>query len=226
MTFADSRGLCWLLAFALCSLTAGCADTGVRELSKYEPIEPNSEGRDTVLDIKIENYEKLSREYPKEPLYKERLARLHWMKKDHKKALSYLEKARSLDPENPKYTYLQAKIYAGIGHYTLAEASYQELIQRTDGRFTGPYVSLAELCLMQERDLEATRILEQCIELDPTFPTPHYYLGRIALNRRDKDAAIDHLEQYLRLGGGAYQEEVLTLLEGLHRKVRVHHITG
>jgi len=202
---------------------AGCVQSTVRSV-KEDLVESDSEGRSTVLDVKIQKYEDLSREYPKEPLYRERLARLHWMNKDHRRALDCLADARRLDPENPKYAFLEGTIYAAIGNYRLAEASFQEVLEATDEEFTGPYLQLAEICLIQERPDEALEYLHQCVEVDPRFSSPHYYIGLIHLERKDEAKAVEHFEQYLRLGGGVYQEEVLQTLASLEPRYRLHHI--
>lgn len=226
---SNVRAASRMLSLAICLvglvglLGAGCVQNTVRSV-KDDLIESDSEGRNTVLDIKIEKYEKLAKEFPKEPLYRERLARLHWMRKDHRRALDQLAVARRLDKDNPKYAYIEGTIYSAIGNYRLAEASFEEVLDQTDGEFTGPYLQLAELCLVQDREEEALEYLAQCVEVDPTFSTPHYYLGRIHLEHKDEPKAVEHFEQYLRLGGGVFQEEVLQMLAGLEPQYRLHHI--
>ncbi len=217
------RTASWVLAAAIAVNAVGCVQQGMREV-KQELIESDSEGRNTVIDIKLEKYQRLAREFPKEPCYRERLARLYWMKNDHKQALSNLQKAKSLDPKNPKYSYFEGTIYSGIGNYRLAEASFKDLLENSDGKFTGPYIQLAEICLLQEREPEALQYLEECTKIDPAFATPHYYIGRIHLAHRDQAQAIEHFELYLRLGGGMYQDEVLQLLDGMMSKLRFHTI--
>jgi len=213
-----------LISLCLAGLFAGgCVQNTVRSV-KENLVESDEAGRSSVLSVKIQKYEDLAREYPKEPLYRERLARLHWMNKDHRRALDCIADARRIDPENPKYAYLEGTIYAAIGNYRLAEASFEEVLEATDGDFTGPYLQLAELCLIQERTEDALEYLHQCAEIDPRFATPHYFIGRIHYERKDNEKAVEHFEQYLRLGGGIYQEEVLQSLASLEPRYRLHHI--
>ena len=218
------RGARWLWLPAVCLIFVGCVQQDVRTV-KNDPIENSAEGRKSIIEIKIEKYKGLAKEFPKEPQYRERLARLYWIDKNHSKALENIEKARALDPDNSKYAYLAGTVYQGIGNYRLAEASFKELIEKAE-TFTGPYLQLAEICLIQEREPEAIKYLVKCTEIDPVFATPYYYLGAISLRNQDEKQAIEHLEQYLRLGGGVYQEEVLQTLNGLQPNFRVHRITG
>ncbi len=211
-----------VLPLIVLCLAAGCVQTSIKETNELIPN--TSEGKSTVLDIKIDKYEGLRKEFPNEPRYRERLARLSWMKKDHTKALRYLDEAIKLDPENPKYAYLKGTIYMGIDNIRLAEASFREIIEGPGKEFTGPYIKLAELCLRGERQPDAIVYLDQCREIDPLFSTPHYYLGKIWLERGDQKKAIHHLEEYLRLGGGVLQDEVLVALKKLQPGLRIHHI--
>lgn len=217
-------GVTRLLPAVLCLLVAGCVQQSVRPVATNQ-IEPGDEGRQTIIDIKMEKYERLAKDFPEEPRYKERLARLAWMQKDHNAALSYLDQAIKLDPDNPKYMYLKGTIYYGVGNYRLAESSFRTLLDDEQAsQYTGPYLQLAEICLVQERQKEAFDHLVRCTEIDPNFSSPYYYMGQIHLRNRDKEEAITAFEEYLKLGGGVYQEEVLQLLEKLQRKVRIHRI--
>ena len=223
LVMASNRLLVLTILSTIVILVAGCVTKDVKQV-KNDLIGSDSDGRNTVVDIKIEKYQALASEFPKEPRYRERLARLYWMKKDHSRALSYLRQARRLDPENPKYSYLEGTIYMGIQNYRLAEAAFEEIIAGEGSQFTGPYLQLAEISLLQEKELKALDYLEQCQELDPTFATPHYYMGGIWLARRDEAKAIEHFEAYLKLGGGTYQEEVLQVLNRLQPSIRIHQI--
>ena len=223
LAMASNRLLVLTILSTIIVVVSGCVTKDVKQV-KNDLIGSESEGRNTVIDIKIEKYQALSSEFPKEPRYRERLARLYWMKRDHTRALSYLSQARRLDPENPKYFYLEGTIYMGIQNYRLAEAAFKEIIDGEGSQFTGPYLQLAEISLLQEKELKAIEYLEQCQEWDPTFTTPHYYMGGIWLARRDEEKAIEHFEAYLKLGGGIYQDEVLQVLNRLQPSIRIHQI--
>lgn len=211
-----------LLALLTCG-AVGCVQGDVREV-RSGLVRGDSDGRSTVIDLKVEKYESLMREFPDEPRYRERLARLYWMKKDHRNALRYLDQAAKLDPENPKYAYLKGTIYAGIKNYRLAEASFKEILDGKGAKYTGPYIQLAEICLQEDRPDQAFEYLSKCAEVDPDFSTPHYYLGMIWFARSNQEKGIHHFEEYLRLGGGAFQPEVIQALRRLQPNLRIHHI--
>ena len=84
----------WLALFAVLLLLPGCVQSTVKPVKEQLITSGDSDSRDTVIDIKVKKYEKLVREFPKEPRYRERLARLYWMNKDHRNALKYLDQFR------------------------------------------------------------------------------------------------------------------------------------
>jgi len=205
-------------------LVSGCATQTIRPISQQVVIE-DDDSRSTIVDVKLDKYTKLVAEFPKEPKYQERLARLYWEKSDHTNALKALAKARKFDPDNPKYHYLAAKIYEGIGSYSAAEQSYLSVINSSGGEnYSGPMLQLSILYMEMERSDKAFALLNRCLEVDPTFADPHYWLGRIHMQQRNRPKAIKSFERYLRVGGEARQKEVLQTLQALQPDLRIHDI--
>ncbi|MEM7166468.1 MAG: tetratricopeptide repeat protein [Planctomycetota bacterium] len=200
------------LALLVVVSLVGCLQETVRPISSRTLLE---EGRESTLlvDTKIAQYQELADEFPEEPKYRERLSQFYGRKGDYKQALRFIHEAQELDPDNPKYDYLEGRIFHGIGNYTSAEVCYREMIRKTpEGNYTGPYFELALLYLANEKPAAAKATFEKCLEIDPLFPQPHYHLAELALVRRDQKAAVQHLEEYLRLGGLSFHDEALQKL--------------
>ena len=109
----------------------------------------------SFLDLRISKYSQLSKEFPEEPKYHERLARLYWSQKKHRAAFTHLSAARKLDPENAKYDFIEGRIHVGIGNYTGAEKAYKAMIAKTPEGFAGPTYELGFLYLGIGREAEA-----------------------------------------------------------------------
>lgn len=214
-----------LLSLIALLLLAGCAGTETVVSSSQQIITDNEEGRSTIVDVKIDKYEKLARDFPKEPRYQERLARFYWEKRDHQNALAALGKARKIDRDNPRYDYLAAQIYKSLGSYTSAEKSYLALIEATgEQQFSGPIFELAQLYVEMDRLDLARKYLDLCLEIDPTFGEPHYWIAGIYLKQGRRELAIKSFERYLRVGNSSRQEEVLQTLQALQPDLRIHDI--
>ncbi|MGE4618931.1 MAG: tetratricopeptide repeat protein [Planctomycetota bacterium] len=212
-----------LLAVVLC-FSAGCVTQTVRPISE-QVITDDEEGRSTIVDVKLEKYQRLAKEFPTNPRYQERLARLYWEKSDHVQALKSITRAKKIDPGNPRYDFLAGQVYEGIGHYTAAEKSYLSMLEDSDeDKYSGPLFQLALLYIQMERIDKAVTYLEKSLEIDPTFPEPHYWLGRILMMQRNRPDAILSFERYLRVGGTSRQQEVLQTLQALQPDMRIHKI--
>ncbi|MEE2857937.1 MAG: tetratricopeptide repeat protein [Planctomycetota bacterium] len=205
-------------------LLTGCATQTIRPISQQVVID-SEESHSTILDVKLEKYNKLASDFPNEPRYQERLARIYWQQSDHDSALKALKKAQKIDPGNPRYNFIAAQIFEGIGSYTAAEKAYLAVIEASDGKeFSGPLLQLALLYIqMEKRDL-AFQYLEECLEVDPIFAEPHYWIGRIHMSNKKREQAIQSFERYLRVGGTNRQKEVLQTLQALQPDLRIHDI--
>ena len=212
-----------LMLIVLCC-SAGCLTQTIRPISE-QVITDDEKGHATIVDVKLEKYQRLASEFPKNPRYQERLARLYWEKSDHTQALKSLARAQKIDPENPRYDYFAGQIYEGIGHFAAAEKSYLAMLEATDEKqYSGPLLQLALLYIQMERNDKATTYLETCLEVDPTFAEPHYWLGRVQMTRNQRAEAITSFERYLRVGGSSRQNEVLQTLQALQPDMRIHEI--
>ncbi len=198
---------------AMLAVPVGCVQTSTKPISVKE-IADTEEGFHSAIDIKIVKYQELAREFPKVAKYQERLGRLYWAKEDHRNALVHLKKARKLDPRNPKYDYLEGKVYHSIGNFMLAEAAYKNMFKKVpEDKFSGLRKDFAQLYLDEGRYEEAKVQLERCLEIDSSFPLAHYLLGQLSLARGDQKKALEYFESYLRLGGVAHHDEVRQTLQ-------------
>ena len=198
---------------------AGCTEFDRVEISN-RMISTDEKEYNSILEVRIEKYKDLVKKNPKEPQYREQLARLYWALEEHEDALKQLKKAKKLDPQNPKYDYFAGKIYRELGSYRLAEASYKKLIKSVkNNAYTGPRTELAFLYLEMERYDMAEEQLRLCMESNANYALPYYFLGSLAAQRGEKDTAIDHLEKYLELGGMYYHDQAWQALQNLQPEI-------
>lgn len=208
------RGLMSWLVILLVAAT-GCSTTRKSITKNDEPetqVEPTS-----VVDLKIEKYQRLVSDYPNEPKHRERLAAFLWQDGQHAEAIEQLEAALEIDRNNPKYCYMIGRVQQDQGNYRFAEENYLRAIELLpDGRFTGPHYDLAWLYLETDDAIKAERQFQRCLEIDPFDPLPHYYLGKIAFEEfRDRKRAIEHWERYMVMDGRRFHDEVHRYLVGL-----------
>ena len=210
--------------FVLClfgmgfSNLCGCVST-TEPISNSRLMDGVKAGGTSILNLRISKYSQLSKEFPEEPKYHERLARLYWSQKKHRAAFTHLSAARKLDPENAKYDFIEGRIHVGIGNYTGAEKAYKAMIAKTPEGFAGPTYELGFLYLGIGREAEAKTMFERALEIDPSLSEPHYQLGNIWA-RKDEKRAIYHYEEYLHLGGVGYQQDALRQLARLQPELR------
>lgn len=203
-------------SLVLGGLLAGCAETQVTPVSTRNLFDDAAGETTSVIDTKLDQYRGLARDYPKEAKYQERLSRLYMEKGDHKTALKHIHKAQKLEPTNAKYNYLEGQIFLTIGNFADAERAYLQMIENTpDGKYSGPYFELATLYLVEDRPIQAAKVLHKCLEVDESFPLPHYHLAEIAALKGEKKTAVHHYEEYLRLDGLRHREAAIRKLYSL-----------
>ena len=211
-----------LILFGLVGVT-GC-QTVTKPLSGSDALDPDSAqpvNQTSVVETKIEKYKGLAKEFPQEPKYQERLARLYWAKREHRPALKHLSYARKLDPDNPKYDFIEGRIHLAISNYSAAETSYLRMVRNSPKeQSAGPWVELGWLYLaMENRLTDAEHAFRKAVEIDPKIADAYFYLAQVCLQRRDEKQAIENFELYLRHGGGSYQDLVLFELKRLQPKL-------
>lgn len=209
-------GLC-LLGWGLLGL-CGCVSSA-QPISSVHFDNDVEADQTSIIDMKIDKYLSLSKEFPDEPKYHERLARLYWSIKDHRPALKHLSAARKLDPENAKYDFIEGRIHTGLENYVGAERAYKSMIAKTPEGYAGPTYELGFLYMGIGRVPEAIEMFEKAIEIDPSLADPHFQLGEIWA-RRDKKRAIHHYEQYVQLGGRAFSDNAYRALDRLQPELR------
>src|ERR1700730_11614394 len=93
-------------------------------------------------------------------------------------SLVYFEKAIAQAPEH----YLA---HYRLGHTADAEQAFQKSIDITRGGFAPPQFAMGALLCQKQQFLEAEKILQRGLDLDPGSPIGKYYLGwaQLALNR-------------------------------------------
>ncbi|MEM7260480.1 MAG: tetratricopeptide repeat protein [Planctomycetota bacterium] len=214
----------WIAAVVLTALV-GC-QTNKKPISIREVVD-DVEGSHSIVDTKITKYEKLVDQFPEEPKHRERLAAFYWQQENHQRALEELEIARKLDPENSKYDYMEGQIQQAIGNYNFAEVSYQRVIAKLPGdKFTGPHYDLADLYLETDQTQKAKAELEKCLEIDPSDPLAHFYLGTIAYETKKYDLTITHYERYMELGGKRFHDLVRRRLMAIQPELGRKRYTG
>ncbi|MDE0959169.1 MAG: tetratricopeptide repeat protein [Planctomycetota bacterium] len=214
-----------ILTLPILFLVSGCTTQTIRPISQQVIIE-DEENRSTIIDVKLAKYTELAKDFPKEARYQEKLARLHWEKNDHKMSLKALARAKKLDPDNPRYNYLEAQVFEGIGSYSAAEKAYLAVIEATSSgtEYSGPSMQLGLLYMQMERSDKAFTCFKNALEADPTFPEPHYWIGRVQMMHKDRKEAILSFERYIRIGGQQRYKEVMKTLQALQPDLRIHDI--
>ncbi len=205
-----------LIILGLCVsalMTSGCVTT--KTLTSEQMVSSESpEGSQSVLDHKFKKYNELAKQFPADPVYQERLAQLFMMEGDHHQALLHIEKAQRIDPENPKYHFIQGRIFRGLGSYKQAEAAFKKVVSLSGSEipYTGPYFELAYLQLLRNDFAGAEVYLQKCLSLDEEFVPAYYYMGEISKAKRSKDKAIEYFEIYLKKGGTQFSERAISSL--------------
>ncbi len=184
-------------------------------------IAQTEEEKNSVLDHKLEKFKKLASEFPEDAVYEERLSQLYWMRDDYARALSHIRRARKIEANNPKYDFIEGRIYRSIGNLKKAEAAFKNMVTNTskEENFTGPYFELAYLYILQKNLKLAETYLEKCMALDENFSDPYYFMGEISKNRGQDQKAIEYYETYLKKNGERYQKPVLNSLYELQPNI-------
>ncbi len=213
---ATCKNTLLLLPLVLGLFLAGCQTTTEEVLTQNVDFNSDSKGGTTsFLDGQVKKFQTYHDEYPEEPKYAIRLCQLSLESGDYKKALGFVEEAREVDEDNPQYDWMEGRIYYAIGNTVRAERAYKEMLRKSGDNTALPHLELGVFYYATQRPSKAQEQLEKCMMKDGSLPEPHYYLGEIATQMRDKKRAVHHFEKYLKLKGKAFAEDVITRLHQL-----------
>ncbi len=94
----------------------------------------------------------------------------------YQKAISWNRSSPSPSPWHPLYL---AAMLVRLGRLSEARA-YLEIFLRYDPRFPKAHSQFGLLSGKEKKDEEALRDLDQAAQSDPSYPEPHYLLGKIS----------------------------------------------
>ena len=100
-------------------------------------------------------------------------------------SLPYLEKAIAQYPDHYLAYYDLGVAHSRLGHTADAEQAFQKAIDLTGGSFAPPQFGMGALLCVKQQFVQAEKILQRGLDLDPGSAIGKYYLGwaQFALNR-------------------------------------------
>jgi tetratricopeptide (TPR) repeat protein len=200
----------WMLAIPILLAALGCKTT---QTETYGPVQYADSSENSVLDSRLRQLETLSKEYPKKSEYPYQMAGVYYQKEDYKGTAKALEKAIFIDPDEPKYHYHLGRIYLQMRELDLAGKSFRRAIElMPSDRYTGPRGALGYVLCQQGKWAEAAVEYDACARIDPSDPTPYYYLGCIHDRLGNKEKATASLTEYIRRGGTTYRTAASRIL--------------
>jgi tetratricopeptide (TPR) repeat protein len=202
----------WITGIAILIAAAGCKTTKTEQYSTVR-FDENHDG--TVLDARLRQLEKLSREYPKKSEYPYQMAGVLCQKEDYRGAAKALDRAIEINPDETQYHYHLGRLYLEMRELDLAEKSFRKSIElMPSGRYTGAHGALGYLLCLKGSWDEALVEYKTCAAIDPSDPIPFYYMGCIHDRRSERDEAVRNLSEYLRRGGTMFRSASIRMLEG------------
>lgn len=115
-----------------------------------------------------------------------RLATVFMAEQDLYYANSYLEKAAKIDPSSSEVHSYKGEMHFAKGEIAEAKEEFEKAME-SDGMNATPYVNTA-LAIMNMPGpggppdlMEAMRLLEKAVEIDPQFHTAYVHLGQLKL---------------------------------------------
>jgi tetratricopeptide (TPR) repeat protein len=181
-------------------------------LKKAEKLGPLDERHEFLLalayvamsqkNLAMRELETLERSYPSNAVYPYWLSRLAYRKMDLGQALTYAEKAVSLDPGFMKAFDQLGLCYAGLNQSDEAIQAYNRAIllnRQQSLNWPWPSMNLGTLFRRLDRLDEAETQLRDSLSIDPRFPTAHLRLGQVLEQRKRIDEAVAELNEAARL---------------------------
>jgi tetratricopeptide (TPR) repeat protein len=105
-------------------------------------------------------------------------------------AISALQKAARLQPNNDSYSYVLASANVSKKQYEIAGKRFQALLTKHPDDSVLNY-AMGSLLFLEVRLDEAATYLHRSIELQPDQSAAYYYLGLIAEGKGENDQAIE-----------------------------------
>ena len=142
--------------------------------------------------------------------------------KNSKETLAQLDKAIKIQPNESSFWELRGHAWEMSKNFANAEKAYTTAIGKNPDLFS-PYLSRGILRFEQDKKTGAKTDLEKSHKLLPT-PPASYYLGEIALERGDKQRAIQYFQAAAQGGGklakkAAEQLAILELATAPHKYI-------
>jgi choline-sulfatase len=112
------------------------------------------------------------------------LAAIFIVKNDLGRAQEHLDAARRLNPRLSSLCYNQAQLLENRGEFAAAVSAYEEELVHSPKHFKALF-NLSRLYRRTGDEAREYDALRRCLEINPDFPLPYFYLARIYLNRQE-----------------------------------------
>ncbi len=119
-------------------------------------------------------------------------------KKDYNAALSYLGRARILEPQNPE-------IYVAIGDVYLEQANGTEAVRfyndalKIDPNYVNAHVRTGKLYTRALNYQEAKAAFEKAISIDANYPPTYREYGELEMTAKRYESAVEKYKRYMDL---------------------------
>lgn len=129
---------------------------------------------------------------------------LYYLENDLQLALPELERARQLNPRDPRSALYLALTQESLGNTAAALGWYQEAIRLEEAAGkpqTDTQLAYGRLLLLLGRLEECAKLIDRALKLEPDSRDAHYERARLLLKRGDAAGAAREGVNALRLGG-------------------------
>lgn len=199
-----------VLCLAPFILLPACTTTKVEEYSIQFPEETKET---TVLDVKLSQLQKLAKEYPKRSDLHYQMAGIYYQREDYRSTVKCIQRAIEIDPQEMKYHFHLGRVYLKMRELDDAEKEFRRSLElMPQDRYTGPHGALGYVLCQKGKWVEAKAEFEACKRIDPSDPTPYFYLGCIYDVLKDEEQAVANLKQYIAMGGKGFRPKAFKIL--------------
>ena len=161
------------------------------------------------------------RSHPQDAAANGRLGMLLFAYQQNQSAAVFFERARTLDPQEFRWTYYLAGVQAVLGDPVQALSNLRETVRlRPD--YHAAQLRLAEALLASGKSAESQQVYETMLQKDPESPWAHYGLGRVTSGQKQLASAIDHFRKACEISPnfGAAQYALALALRDLDDKTK------